>query len=108
MTERYDILTVREYTDRDGNKRSSWTRIGSMWPMKNGGFSATFDALPLPSMGERGLETRVVMKVPEPKGDAPRSQPRDSYAKASGGREKPAHTGGGDIEDEIPFAPEWR
>jgi hypothetical protein len=46
MTSRYDILSGR--TDKDGKKR--WTKIGSMWPSKQGeGFSIKLEALPLPN-----------------------------------------------------------
>lgn len=100
MAERLDALTVREYTDRDGNKKSSWTRIGAAFPTRDGGYSITLDALPLPTMGERGLETRIILKVPQ---DRSERQPQ-----RNGGSETGSYGNLRDLDDEIPFAPEWR
>ena len=72
MSERLDALTVREYTDRNGDKKSSWTKIGAAFPTRDGGYSITLDALPLPVMGERGLETRILLMVPKARDEAPR------------------------------------
>lgn len=88
MTERLDAVVAREYTDRDGNKKSSFTKIGAAFAMKNGGWSLSLDALPLPTMGERGLETRILLMVPKPRDDAPRQ--------SGGGRAR-------EIDDEIQF-----
>jgi len=105
MAERMDALVAREYTDRDGNKKTSWTKIGSAWSMQNGGYSVTLDALPLPVMGERGLETRLILKVPQPRDDQPRQQQRQqSYAEQSGG----SYGGQRDLDDDVPFSPEFR
>ena len=71
MAERLDALVAREYTDRDGNKKTSWTKIGAAFPTQNGGYSISLEALPLPTMGERGLETRIVLMVPKPREDQP-------------------------------------
>jgi len=113
MSDRLDALTVREYTDRDGNKKSSWTKIGSAWPNRDGGFSITLDALPLPTMGERGLETRIVLMVPKPREDQQdrRTDHRESRSGGYDRDDRRTQGGGGfnrDLDDEIPFAPEWR
>lgn len=76
MSERLDALVVREYTDRDGNKKSSWTKIGAAFPTRDGGWSITLDALPIPSMGDRGLETRILLRAPLPKDDNRRNDNR--------------------------------
>lgn len=78
MAERLDALVAREYTDRDGNKKTSWTKIGAAFPSQNGGYSISLDALPIPSMGERGLETRIILKAPSPRNDD-RSQHGGGY-----------------------------
>ena len=70
MANRLDALTAREYTDRDGNKKSAFTRIGTAFEMSNGGWSIVLDALPVPSMGERGLETKILLMQPKPKPQA--------------------------------------
>jgi len=64
MAERLDALVTRKYTDRDGVEKTQWTKIGATFPTQNGGYSITLEALPLPTMGERGLETRIVLMVP--------------------------------------------
>ena len=65
MSERLDAVVAREYTDRDGNKKTQWTKIGSAWPRRDGGWSISLEALPLPAMGERGLETRIMLMQPK-------------------------------------------
>jgi hypothetical protein len=70
MANRLDALTAREYTDRDGNKKSAFTRIGTAFEMSNGGWSIVLDALPVPSMGERGMETKILLMQPKPKPQA--------------------------------------
>lgn len=100
MSQRLDALIAREYTDRDGNKKTQWTKIGSAWPTQSGGYSVTLEALPLPTMGERGLETRIVLMVPKPRDEQQpaRQASQPSYADASG-----AFNRGADPEDQIPF-----
>jgi hypothetical protein len=44
--DRFEVYTVRPAT-RDGDK-DWWTRIGTAWPTKNGGFTVRLDALPIP------------------------------------------------------------
>jgi hypothetical protein len=74
MTERMDAVTAREYEDSQGNKKTAWTKIGSAWPTRNGGWSISLDALPLPTLGERGLETRIMLMVPKARDEQPRRQ----------------------------------
>lgn len=95
MANRLDALTAREYTDRDGNKKTSWTRIGAAFETQNG-WSIVLDALPVPSIGERGLETKILLMPPKPKDDKPAQQRGNDYASQSGGR-------GPGPDDEIEF-----
>lgn len=104
MAERLDALVARKYTDRDGNEKTQWTKIGAAFPTQAGGYSVTLEALPLPTMGDRGLETRILLMVPKPRDDqqqrstGPRQQ---SYSDQSG-----SYGGSGprDLDsDEIPF-----
>lgn len=96
MTDRLDAVVAREYTDRDGNKKTQWTKIGSAWATRNGGWSISLEALPLPSMGERGLETRIILMVPKPRDDQQRQPARQqSYAEQSGY--------GRDLDENLPF-----
>lgn len=61
MEPRMDIVSPRP--GKDG--KNYFTKIGSAWPMKNGGWSLTFDALPCPAINDKGvLETRALMMPP--------------------------------------------
>lgn len=86
MTQRYDILSGR--ADKDGKKR--WTKIGVMWPAKQGeGFSIKLEALPLPN-----AEGEVWISA---------FGPRENDG---AGRGAPQQQGGGrnhGIDDEVPF-----
>jgi len=98
MAERLDALVARKYTDRDGVEKTQWTKIGAAFPTQNGGYSITLEALPLPTMGDRGLETRIVLMVPKPRDDqapAPRGK-QQSYAEQSGGSAR-------ELDDDLPF-----
>lgn len=65
MTTRFDIVTSKK--DREGKMR--YTRIGAMFPSKNGeGWAIKLDALPLPN--EQG-ECWMGAFVPREKDDAP-------------------------------------
>lgn len=83
MADRLDAVVAREYSDRDGNKKTAFTKIGVAFAMKNGGWSLSLEALPLPAMGERGLETRILLMVPRPREDRP-PQRQASYSEQSG------------------------
>lgn len=67
MSSRYDVMTGRNYTDRDGNQKTVWTRIGTMFPMERGGFRITFDALPTPQLRDGKLEVSAVCFEPKEK-----------------------------------------
>ena len=88
---RYDIMTPRE----GSNGKTYWTRIGTMWPAKNGdGFSIEFEALPLP--GKDG-KTRAQCFVPKP---------REQSATQSQAAPTPAavpQAGDPPVEDGYPF-----
>lgn len=86
---RYDLISPRPR--KDG--KTFWTKIGAAFPRDKGGFSLTFDALPLPD-----AEGRVTLLMTEPKerqqqGD---HQPRDHAREV---REMEQSVMG----DEIPF-----
>ena len=49
-------------TAAEQDSKSTWTRIGALWPHKNGdGFNLQLDCLP--------LDGRVVLRKPKPKTD---------------------------------------
>jgi len=67
---RMDILSPRQYM-KDGEVKTHFVKIGTAWPMQGrDGYSLTFDALPVPSLSDKGaIETRVVMMPPKPRDD---------------------------------------
>lgn len=97
MTNRYDAVIVR--TDKDGKKR--YTKIGAMFPSRNGdGFNCVLDALPMPNAEGQAW---ISFFVPKDRDDArPISERAAPRGPASGSL---PHS---DIDDSIPFAPEWR
>ena len=100
MTDRLDALVVREYTDRDGNKKSTFTKIGAAFATRNGGWSIALDALPLPQMGERGLETRILLMPPK-QDDRPARQ--DSVRRDRDDPRTQASRVHAPLDDEVPF-----
>lgn len=53
MSDRYDLMTGRKYKTRDGQEKTAWTRVGTMFPRDKGGFSIQLEALPL-NIDEKG------------------------------------------------------
>lgn len=95
MSDRYDAVAVRKYTDRDGNEKSAFTTIGVAWPMKDrDGYSLRLHCLPAPVDGEYA----ILLFPPKPREDdhpAPRSNApprRPPVAPSFAGR-----------DDEVPF-----
>ncbi len=92
MAARYDLLTARP--GKDG--KTYWTKLGSMWPLENGGFSLNFDALPIAQTQKDGtVATRVFA-----------FEPRERDGRRGGGRggeSAPTSRTQADLDDEIPF-----
>lgn len=98
-----DLLSTRSYTTRDGETKNAFTKIGVAFATKNGGWSLTFEALPLPSLNDKGqIETRVLMMPPRQDSDSPPA--RQPARRGSVVFDPIAESMG----DDIPFAPEWR
>lgn len=94
---RYDAVAVRRYKDRDGNEKSQFTTIGTAWPMKDrDGYTVRLNAVPAPTDGE----FVVLLMPPKPKGENAASGQRR-------GEESQARYGNA-MDDDIPFAMEWR
>ena len=67
MSNYYNILVPRQYTNKDGEEKTAFTKIGTAWPMKGKeGFSLTFDALPVPSINSKTnkLECKALLMLP--------------------------------------------
>ena len=90
MAKRFDILTPRK--GRDG--KTYFTKIGVAFENKNGGYSLSFEALPIASMNDDGnIETRALMMEPRERDDAPRNgtPARNNRAPVD------------DLDDSVPF-----
>jgi hypothetical protein len=106
MSDRYDAVAVRKYTDRDGNEKTAFTTIGVAWPMKDrDGYSLRLHCLPAPVDGEYS----ILLFPPKPREDDRPAPARQTGASAGGRRPShpPAFQSGG-MDDDIPFAPEFR
>ena len=91
---RYDLVSPRKGKD----DKTRWFKVGAAFPRDKGGFSLTFDALPLPD-----AEGRVTLMMWEAQD---RDEPRRDQA-----RQAPAGYGAGgrpDLDDDVPFNMEWR
>jgi hypothetical protein len=97
MATRYDAVSARTYKDNNGQDRTSFTKVGVAFPMKDkDGFNIHLEAIPAPQDGVY----RIMLMPPKPRDDA-RETP--SRAPAGGAGRMAA-----DMEDEIPFSMEWR
>jgi hypothetical protein len=97
--QRLDAIMARKYTDRDGNEKSAFTRIGTAFATQSGGYSVVLDAMPAPEAAQNGgMQYRLLLMVPKPRdGDAPPSRgTADDYRE----KRQPARDS---IDDEIPF-----
>jgi hypothetical protein len=105
MADRYDAIAAREYTASDGTRRTTFTRIGVAFPMREkDGFSIQLDAMPAPVDGQ----FKIMLMVPKPREQAQQTTAAgQSYGQASGGFEKKAENkwqaGLADLDSEIPF-----
>lgn len=70
---RYDATSPREYTDRNGDKKTSWIRVGTAFE-KEGRISILLDAYPLP--GADGV-AKIVLMEPREKPQQRQERPRD-------------------------------
>lgn len=69
---RMDILATREY-DAGGQTKTAYTRIGTAFQTRNGGWSLIFDALP--------VNGKALLMEPKPRDE----QPRAARSSQSGG-----------------------
>lgn len=64
MSDRYELKAGRKYTTRDGQEKTQWTRVGTMFRSKNGdSFGITLDVMPLPEKDTGTI--RIMAFVPE-------------------------------------------
>lgn len=97
MTKRYEVTCPREYTDRDGNKKTSWTNLGVAFE-KDGKISILLNALPMP--GPDGQAKLILME--------PRERDNNGGGQNYGGgnsrpqQSRPANATD-DLDQDIPF-----
>lgn len=97
---RYNLISPRPRKDN----KTHWHTIGSAFTRDKGGFSLVFDSLPLPD-----AEGRVTVLMTEPLPDNGQQQGRAKPEQGRGyGAGGSANSGRSDMDDEIPFAPEFR
>ncbi len=104
MVQRYDLLAVRKYTDRNGEEKAAFTKVGAAFPAKSGnGFSLTFFCVPAPDK-ESG-EYRLLMREPLEEGDRQGGGRQQGNGQRSNGGNR--SNGGGPRDsfgdDDIPF-----
>jgi uncharacterized protein VirK/YbjX len=95
MANRYDALTVSKYVDRNGDEKSFFTKIGTMFQSKNGDtYSLELIALPIP---DKEGKVRLFLKQPEQ---------REGAQQVSRSTSRPAvrpQAPEDDVNDSIPF-----
>jgi hypothetical protein len=113
MSQRYEAVAVRRY-EKDGEEKAAFTNIGVAWPMKDrDGYTVRLHAFPVPEDGEF-----VILLMPpkerddqrQDRGPARRDE-RPSERSARSSHQRPvaqAPSFSRDMDDDIPFAPEWR
>ena len=93
MANRMDIVTPRAGSDG----KTYFTKIGSAWETKSGGWNLSFDALPTASMSDKGqLETRALLMVPRERDGASGNNGDARNTQAPRGRRD-------DLDDDVPF-----
>lgn len=84
---RLDACVPRKRKDQQGNEKTFWVKIGSIWTKDDGSVSCEFDALPVADS-----EGRVVVKGFIPKQKEGNAQPVANNAGSFN-----------DLADDIPF-----
>lgn len=93
MTNRMDIVTPRQGSDG----KTYFTKIGVAFATQSGGWSLSFEALPLPSMNDKGnLECRALLMPPRDRDAAP---PQRHQSRSSA----PQRPLADDLDDDSPF-----
>lgn len=114
MTERFDAVAVRKWTNSHGEEQTAFTNIGVAFAFKDKpGYSLKLHCLPAPVEGEY----TVLLFPPKPREDqqesrqqppAPAPQGRYSADKTKRQVSAPAFSQGGFDGDDIPFRMETR
>lgn len=111
MSQRLDVLMVREYQDRQGETKAQFTKVGTAFANQNGGgYTLVLEAVPVPSLGKDGApQIRLLLREPLPprdgqQQDGQRPQQRPPQQQRRQGGYDAGPTGGAqDYSDDIPF-----
>ena len=101
MSKLYDVTVPNgTYTDRNGQEKTAWLRVGAVIENKNGNLNLILNAIPAPVTGREKL---AWMMNPFPV-EQRQEQPQQASA-----QQEPQQSGGDTFSDDIPFAPlDWR
>lgn len=100
MSKRYDVTMPREYTDRDGNKKTNWVNLGVAFD-KDGKITVLLNALPMP--GQDGQAKLILMEPKQDSGSSGGSRSPGNSQRNTGGGFSGGFGGGDDLSDDVPF-----
>lgn len=101
MNKRYDVTAPREYTDRDGNKKTNWINLGVAFE-KDGRISILLNALPMP--GQDGQAKLILMEPKQDSGSSGGNRTQGNQSRGnSGGGFAGGFGGSDDLSDDVPF-----
>ena len=89
---RWDVMSIREYTDRTGVARTQWTRVGAGFTNQNGSINIILELVPCAIDGEIKLQLQVPLSKEEKEakfgggGQAMRQEHAGSYPQNEGTR----------------------
>jgi hypothetical protein len=91
MAERYDVLGASKYMTRDGEEKTFFFKVGTMFPNKQGKDQFSLELLAYPIADKEG-KVRLLIKPPEPREGQQRPQERSAPRSTSAA-----------IDDDLPF-----
>ncbi len=65
MSNRWDVMSIREYTDRTGVQRTNWTKVGAGFTNQNGSINIILEMIPCAVDGEVKLQLQVPLTKEE-------------------------------------------
>ena len=90
MAKRYDVLAMSNYVNADGEEKTYFFKVGTMFPNREGKDQFMLDLQAFPVPNKEG-KVKLLIKVPEPRDQEYRSTPRQQQTTAAA------------IDDDIPF-----
>jgi hypothetical protein len=91
VVKRLEALTTRKYTTKDGEVKTSWTKIGVAFQHNSGdGYNVALDAMPAPTIKDGQAVYEIVLRPPMEK----------DQQRGNGG---PSRAAAPELDDSIPF-----